>query len=66
MLSEPNQLEYSVIASDIEECKSVLDHLAADNPEGGGPALWRRMPSLPAAQGSQSVHPQTHLIRTQL
>ena len=33
-------LEYSVIASDIEECKSVLDHLAADNPEGGGPALW--------------------------
>ncbi|KAJ5295831.1 hypothetical protein N7508_010652 [Penicillium antarcticum] len=33
-------LEYSVIAGDIEECKSILDHLAADNPEGGGPALW--------------------------
>ncbi|KAJ6150057.1 hypothetical protein N7471_001256 [Penicillium samsonianum] len=33
-------LEYSVIAGDVEECKSILDHLAADNPEGGGPALW--------------------------
>jgi hypothetical protein len=43
-------LEYSVIASDIE----VVGLLS------------RRMPSLPAAQGSQSVHPQTHLIRTQL
>ncbi|KAJ5421592.1 hypothetical protein N7491_010037 [Penicillium cf. griseofulvum] len=28
-------LEYSVIAGDVEECKSILDHLAADNPEGG-------------------------------
>ncbi|KAJ5209115.1 hypothetical protein N7449_003494 [Penicillium cf. viridicatum] len=33
-------LEYSVIAGDVEECKSILDHLAADNSEGGGPALW--------------------------
>ncbi|OQE20840.1 hypothetical protein PENFLA_c015G08880 [Penicillium flavigenum] len=33
-------LEYSVIAGDVEECKSILDHLAADNPEGGGPTLW--------------------------
>lgn len=33
-------LEYSVIAGDVEGCKSILDHLAADNPEGDGPALW--------------------------
>ncbi|CAI7660451.1 unnamed protein product [Penicillium crustosum] len=33
-------LNYSVIADDVEKCKSVLDHLADDSPEGGGPALW--------------------------
>lgn len=33
-------LEYSAIAGDIEECQSTLDQLAADDPEGGGPALW--------------------------
>jgi hypothetical protein len=33
-------LEYSVIAGDIEECKSTLDQLSADNPDNGGPAMW--------------------------